>query len=56
MMPLLQNKVAFRRCITRPQAHQWVTNLVCKGTVNSPRLLEVLQDHLVLQFFGLLPL
>lgn len=56
MMPLLQNKVAFRRCITWPQAHQWVTNLVCKGTVNSPRLLEVLQDHLVLQFFGLLPL
>lgn len=56
MMPLLQNKFAFRRCITQPQAHQWVTNLVCKGTVNSPQVLEVLQDRLVLQFFGLLPL
>lgn len=56
MMPLLQKKIAFRRCITWPQAHRWVTNLVRKGTVNPPQLLEVLQYRLVLQSFACCPL
>jgi len=45
MTPLLQNMIAFRRCITWPQAHQWVSNLVREGMVNLPRLLEMLQHR-----------